>query len=91
LEDEAVKAVPLEFDTVKEFARLDVDPEKREELIGQAFGNYIVTLGKSNKSTISCCGVDIFLSSLIQKATVLRLENVRKTYDLLRDLIMMIS
>lgn len=90
LEDEAVKEAPLEFDTVTEFAKLDIDPEKREELIGQAFGNYIVTLGKSNESTNSCCCDDAFLSSLVQKAPVLRIENVRKTYDLLRDLIMMI-
>ena len=44
-DDEGPKPGPLEFDTVKEFARLDVDPDKREELIAQAFGNYIVTLG----------------------------------------------
>ena len=33
------------IDTVKEFSKLDIDPDKREELIGQFFGNYIVTLG----------------------------------------------
>ena len=54
LEDEAVKPGPLPFDPVKEFAKLDVDPEKREEMIAEAFGNYIVTLGKNHESIISC-------------------------------------
>ena len=64
LDDEAVKSTPLPFDTVKEFARLDVEPEKREELIAEVFGNYIVTLGKDNESIISCyhCCADTSLS-----------------------------
>jgi hypothetical protein len=46
LDDDGPKPGPLEFDTVKEFSKLEVDPDKREELIAQTFGNYIVTLGK---------------------------------------------
>ncbi len=41
---------PLVIDTVTEFTKLDADPDKREELIAQAFGNYIVTLGKRESS-----------------------------------------
>lgn len=44
-DDDGPKSETLVIDTVKEFAKLDVDPDKREELIGQFFGNYIVTLG----------------------------------------------
>jgi len=39
------------LDTVKEFTKLDTDPDKREELIALSFGNYIVTLGKKRKTT----------------------------------------
>lgn len=45
LDDDSPKAIELNIDTVTEFAKLDDDPDKREELIAQAFGNYIVTLG----------------------------------------------
>ena len=48
LEDESVKSMPSNLETVSEFARLNTDPEKREEIIAQAFGNYIVTLGNEN-------------------------------------------
>ncbi|CAF4960981.1 unnamed protein product, partial [Rotaria magnacalcarata] len=43
-DEDGPKPAELEFDTVSEFTKLDSDPEKREELIAQAFGNYIVTL-----------------------------------------------
>ena len=46
LDDDGPKPVPFDFDPVREFNRLDFDPNKREELIAQAFGNYIVTLGE---------------------------------------------
>jgi hypothetical protein len=46
LDDDSPKSIQIAFDTITEFAELDADPEKREELISQAFGNYIVTLGK---------------------------------------------
>ena len=45
-DEDGPKPAALEFDTVKEFARLNDDPEKREELIAEAFGNFVVTLGK---------------------------------------------
>jgi hypothetical protein len=47
-DDDGPKADLVVVDTVKEFSKLDTDPDKREELIGQSFGNYIVTLGKKN-------------------------------------------
>lgn len=46
LDDEGPQPTPLTFDTVTDFPRLDDDPEKRAELITQAFGNYITKLGK---------------------------------------------
>jgi len=46
-DDDGPKPEPLVIDTVREFNRLDVDPDKREELIAQSFGNYVVTLGWS--------------------------------------------
>ena len=49
LDDEGAQPTPLLFDTVKEFARLDADPDKRDELIAQAFGNYITKLGKDRE------------------------------------------
>lgn len=45
-DDEAVKLIPTNLNTVVEFGKLHQDPEKREEMISQAFGSYIVTLGK---------------------------------------------
>ena len=45
-DDDGPKTETLVIDTVKEFSKLDVDPDKREELIAQFFGNYIVTLGR---------------------------------------------
>lgn len=47
-DEDGPKPEPLEFDTVTEFAKLDNDSDKRDELIADAFGNYIVTLGKIN-------------------------------------------
>lgn len=47
-DEDGPKPASLDFDTVKEFSNLDDDPNKREELIGQIFGNYVVTLGKNN-------------------------------------------
>ena len=81
LDDDAQKPMPLEFDTVKEFAKLDFDPDKREELIGQAFGNYIVTLGMSLISIvlIDSSSIISLILFLIQKAMVLHIENVRMT------------
>ena len=52
LDDEGPQPTSLAFDTVRDFARLDADPEKRDELIAQAFGNYVVTLGKHGESTL---------------------------------------
>jgi hypothetical protein len=52
LDDDSPKAIELKFDTVTEFAKLDNDPDKREELIAQAFGNYIVTLSKISKTSV---------------------------------------
>ena len=46
LDDDSPPSLDVDFDTVTEFAQLDVDAEKREEIIAEAFGNYIVTLGK---------------------------------------------
>ena len=46
LDDDSPKAVELGFDTVTKFRELDDDPDKREQFINQAFGNYIVTLSK---------------------------------------------
>lgn len=43
-DDDGPKLEPLVLDTVKEFSKLDADPDKREELIAQSFGNYVVTL-----------------------------------------------
>ncbi|CAF3920227.1 unnamed protein product, partial [Rotaria sordida] len=43
-DEDGPKSTPHDFDTVKEFSKLDHDPDKREELIAQEFGNYIVTL-----------------------------------------------
>ncbi|CAF0826170.1 unnamed protein product [Rotaria sp. Silwood1] len=43
-DEDGPKQAPLAFDTIKEFSQLDHDPDKREELIAQEFGNYIVTL-----------------------------------------------
>ncbi|CAF0882557.1 unnamed protein product [Rotaria sordida] len=43
-DEDGPKSAPHDFDTVKEFSKLDHDPDKREELIAQEFGNYIVTL-----------------------------------------------
>ncbi|CAF0873630.1 unnamed protein product [Adineta steineri] len=45
LDEEGAKPVPPEFDTVIEFAKLDAEPAKREEIIVDIFGNYVVTLG----------------------------------------------
>lgn len=47
LDDDSSQPINVEFDTVAEFAQLDSDPEKREQLIAEAFGNYIVTLGNN--------------------------------------------
>ncbi|CAF4127721.1 unnamed protein product [Rotaria sp. Silwood2] len=44
LDDDTPQPTLIDIDTITEFAQLDADPEKREELIAQAFGNYIVTL-----------------------------------------------
>ncbi|CAF1203073.1 unnamed protein product, partial [Adineta ricciae] len=44
-DEDGPKPEPLEFDTVTEFAKLDNDSDKRDELIADAFGNYVVTLG----------------------------------------------
>jgi hypothetical protein len=52
-DDDGPKIEPLVIDTVKEFTKLDSDPDKREELIAQAFGHYVVTLGK--RKTIRIC------------------------------------
>lgn len=46
LDDDAPRQLSLDFDPIKELSKPDLDPDKREELISQAFGNYIVTLGK---------------------------------------------
>ncbi|CAF2902090.1 unnamed protein product [Rotaria sp. Silwood2] len=43
-DEDGPKQASPEFDTIKEFSKLDHDPNKREELIAQEFGNYIVTL-----------------------------------------------
>jgi hypothetical protein len=45
-DDEGSKPIQIDIDTVTEFAKLDDDPEKRELIIAQTFGNYVVTLGK---------------------------------------------
>lgn len=47
LDEDSPKKIELPFDTVKEFAKLDDDPEKREQLINQTFGNFIVKLCKN--------------------------------------------
>ncbi|CAF4671087.1 unnamed protein product, partial [Rotaria sp. Silwood1] len=44
LDDDNPQPTLIDIDTITEFAQLDADPDKREELIVQAFGNYIVTL-----------------------------------------------
>ncbi|CAF5209487.1 unnamed protein product, partial [Rotaria magnacalcarata] len=44
LDDDSPQAIPEDFDSVTEFTKLDAEPEKREELIIQTFGNYVVTL-----------------------------------------------
>ena len=49
LDDESPQPTPLAIDTVKDFPRLDADPDKRDELITQAFGNFIVKLGKDSE------------------------------------------
>lgn len=45
-DEDGQKPAELNFDSVTEFSKLEHDPDKREEIIAQAFGNYIVTLGK---------------------------------------------
>jgi len=49
LDDDSPKAIELDFDTVTEFPKFDVEPDKREQFIAQAFGNYIVTLSRINR------------------------------------------
>ena len=78
LDDDAPKSVPLDFDPAKEFSALEFDSEKREEMIREAFGNYIVTLGKKSEMTEK---KNFFSSIKIQKATVSPIENVRKKTD----------
>lgn len=53
LDEDSSKTIERHFDTVTEFAKLDNDPEKREQLINQTFGNFVVTLCKNltNKLT----------------------------------------
>ena len=46
LDEDSPKVIERHFDTITEFAKLDADPEKREQLINQTFGNFVVTLGK---------------------------------------------
>jgi len=48
LDDDNPKPIQIDFDTITTFAELDDDVEKRDELISQTFGNYIVTLSKKN-------------------------------------------
>ena len=45
-DDDGPKTDSHAIDTIREFERLDADPDKRDELIALAFGNYIVTLGR---------------------------------------------
>jgi hypothetical protein len=52
LDDDSPKAIELDFDTVTEFPKLDVEPDKREQFISQAFGNYIVTLSRIKKNSM---------------------------------------
>ena len=47
LDEDSSKKIELPFDTVTEFAKLDGDPEKREQLINQTFGNFVITLRKA--------------------------------------------
>ena len=48
LDDESSKPIDVDLDTIAKLADLDGDPERRELLIGQTFGNYVVTLGKDH-------------------------------------------
>lgn len=45
LDDDSPPQMLTDFDTITEFSKLDTEPEQRDELITQTFGNYIVTLG----------------------------------------------
>jgi hypothetical protein len=47
-DDESTEPVDFKMDMIGILPELDNDPEKREQIIGQIFGNYIVTLGKLN-------------------------------------------
>ena len=50
LDDESLKPIDVDLDTIAKLADLNDDPERRELLIGQTFGNYVVTLGKHHLS-----------------------------------------
>ena len=47
LDDETPKFFETDGNLEMDLMKLHDDPEKREEFIGQTFGNYIVTLGKA--------------------------------------------
>ena len=47
LDDDTMHPIEYDFDPKSKFAEFDDDPEQREDLISQTFGNYVVTLGKS--------------------------------------------
>ena len=54
LDDDNSNPIEIDSDTTTKFAEFDTEPDKREQLIAQTFGSYVVTLGKGKKSNHFC-------------------------------------
>lgn len=73
LDDDTMHPIEYDFDPKSKFAEFDDDPEQREDLISQTFGNYVVTLGKRFLYLID--RTLTFIDFIIVQWEVLILEN----------------